>query len=277
MNDDGPPSRDQSLQINRRHWEEVCEHHSDCSYYDVERFLQTRCSLSSIEVSEVGNIDALAGMHLQCGIGLDTISLTGLGADMLGVDFAESAIGIARRLARECEVGTRFEQSDVFEAGAKWQGNFDFVYTSHGVLRWLPCLEKWGRSIAALLKPGGFFYIFEIHPLVYRLQSVSQGIVALGGNYFDIGPRVKHRSETHVGPLPAVENSLLVHFDWKTSDILNALLEADLQLEFYNEHIGTSYSRKGLIPELRDNLWHLNGSEVPMPLAFSLRARKPAR
>lgn len=277
MNDEESPSGDQSRQINRRHWEEVCAHHPDCGYYDLERFRRTRCSLSSVEMSEVGNVDGLRGVHLQCGIGLETMSLSGLGADMTGVDFADSAVTVARRLAQECGFATRFEQLDVFEAGGKWPAHFDFVYTSHGVLRWLPSLRKWSESVAALLKPGGFFYVFEIHPLLYRLQAVDHESMVLEGDYFEIGPKVKRRRETHVGALPSLENDLLVHFDWRTSDILNALLEVGLHLEFYNEHIGTSYSRKGMISELRDNLWHIKGPTVPMPLAFSLRARKPAR
>ena len=44
-------------------------------------------------------------------------------------------------------------------------GQFDVVFTSHGVLGWLPDLAGWAQVIAHFLKPGGIFYIVEVHPL----------------------------------------------------------------------------------------------------------------
>ena len=34
---------------------------------------------------------------------------------------------------------------------------FDIVFTSYGVVGWLPDLDKWAEIIAHYLKPGGTF------------------------------------------------------------------------------------------------------------------------
>ena len=41
----------------------------------------------------------LQGVHLQCHIGTDTLSLARLGARMTGLDFSAPALDVARRLA----------------------------------------------------------------------------------------------------------------------------------------------------------------------------------
>lgn len=37
--------------------------------------------------------------------------------------------------------------------------------TSAGVLVWLPDLPRWAHVVAAALKPGGIFLLFEEHPI----------------------------------------------------------------------------------------------------------------
>jgi hypothetical protein len=53
----------------------------------------------------LGDISGLRGVHLQCHIGTDTISLARLGATMTGLDFSPAALAEARTLAGRTGAG----------------------------------------------------------------------------------------------------------------------------------------------------------------------------
>src|SRR6185312_216546 len=68
--------------------------------YYVARFAQDPAFLSYVvqfDLPRLGDIAGLRGVHLQCHIGTDTISLARLGAHMTGLDFSPAALTQARR------------------------------------------------------------------------------------------------------------------------------------------------------------------------------------
>jgi hypothetical protein len=54
------------------------------------------------DLPRLGDISELVGIHLQCHIGTDTLSLARLGARMTGLDFSAPALAVARNLAADC-------------------------------------------------------------------------------------------------------------------------------------------------------------------------------
>ena len=66
-----------------------------------------------------------------------------MGAIVTGADFSEKAIIIAKELADEAGVKARFIKCNVYELSKCIFDKFDIVFTSYGVLCWLPDLEKW--------------------------------------------------------------------------------------------------------------------------------------
>src|SRR5947199_352611 len=114
--------------------------------------------LRTYEMAEVGPVDGKELLHLQCHFGLDTLCWARLGARVTGIDFSAAAISQARALAQEVGLDARFVQSDIYELPQHLEGGFDVVYTSRGVLGWLPDIERWGRAAAHCVSPGGFFY-----------------------------------------------------------------------------------------------------------------------
>ena len=64
-----------------------------------------------------------------------------------------------------------FVQADVYDAVAALGGRrFDVVYTGRGALNWLPDIERWAQVMAALVAPGGRFYLCEMHPVRARIR-----------------------------------------------------------------------------------------------------------
>ena len=141
--------------------------HARSAFYDVEAFKAGQSRLLSIEREEVGDVRGKSLLHLQCHFGLDTLSWARLGAQATGVDFSAPAIRLARALNDELGLGATFVHSNVYDLPDALTGQFDIVYTSYGVLVWLPDLIRWAAVVAHFLEPGGTFYIVEGHPFMY--------------------------------------------------------------------------------------------------------------
>src|SRR4029079_12495046 len=128
--------------------------------------------LRPYEAEELGPVDGLDLVHLECHIGLDTLSWARLGAHAVGYDFSEPAVEVGRRLASELGLDTEFVAGDVYDEverlGGAW---FECVYTGSGALSWLPDIDRWGEVVAALLRRGGVAYIVEIHPLLWVMAD----------------------------------------------------------------------------------------------------------
>ena len=71
--------------------------------YAVRRFAEDPRFISGVvrfDVPLLGDVAGLRGVHLQCHIGTDTVSLARLGASMTGLDFSGPAVEAARELCR---------------------------------------------------------------------------------------------------------------------------------------------------------------------------------
>ncbi len=110
-------------------------------------------------------------LHLQCHFGIDTLSWARLGATVTGADFSPKAIELATSLAADLDLDARFVESNVYDLPERLEGSFDVVYTSRGVLGWLPDIRGWARVVAHFVKPGGIFFITEAHPIAWALDD----------------------------------------------------------------------------------------------------------
>jgi len=178
---------------NRDLWNGWTELHVESDFYDVEGFKAGRDTLDEVEsrgvLDRVGDIRGKTLLHLQCHFGLDTMSWARRGARATGVDFSEKAVAHARRLARELDIPARFFCADVTDTPAvlgQLDGErFDVVFTSHGVITWLPDLRPWARTIAAALKPGGTFCVVDSHPFCWMFdEEVAEPTLAFRYEYF---------------------------------------------------------------------------------------------
>ncbi len=158
---------DEYLASNRELWDEWTEVHVGSAFYDVEGFRRGDVRIRDFEIREVGEVAGRDLLHLQCHFGLDTLSWARLGARVTGADFSRRAIARARQLADEVGIDARFVLSDLYTLPDALDDDFDLVYTSRGVIPWLPDLGKWGQVIAHFLRPGGIFYLAEGHPLMW--------------------------------------------------------------------------------------------------------------
>jgi len=85
---------------------------------------------------------------------------------------------VARALASELGIAARVVEGNVYDAPALVAGEqFDLVFTSYGVLGWLPRLEPWARAVAACLAPGRMFHLLEFHPAAWIWDDAVERVV----------------------------------------------------------------------------------------------------
>ena len=105
---------DDYRQLNRANWDERAGPHAASPGYAVDRFAEDPAFLSKVvrfDLPLLGDVSGLRGVHLQCHIGTDTVSLARLGADMTGLDFSPASLAQARRIAGPRRRGYPFRRS----------------------------------------------------------------------------------------------------------------------------------------------------------------------
>src|SRR4051794_13494408 len=161
--------------VNLANWNERAPAHAASPDYAVDRFVADPSHLSHVvrfDLPRLGDVAGLRGVHLQCHIGTDTLSLARLGATMTGLDFSPASLAQARRLAAAAGPPVDYVESDVYGAAdALGAGAFDLVYTGVGALCWLPDIDRWARTVAALLHPGGRLFLREGHPVLWAVAD----------------------------------------------------------------------------------------------------------
>lgn len=266
---------DEFLKANREHWDKLTESHPDTEFYDLEGFKQGRCVLEKIDVEEVGDVTGKSLLHLQCHFGLDTLSWARRGATVTGVDFSEKAIALAQSLADELDLPARFICSEIATLKQNLKGRFDIVYTSGGVLGWLPELQSWAEVIAACLKPSGFFYLREFHPVAYTFDD-REGVTEPRPHfpYFPVEKPLRFEEEWSYTGAHLGEKS--VNYEWphNLSEIINSLINAGLRLEFLHEFPYSTYQAHPFLVQGDDGLWRYPEKPNSLPLMFSIKASR---
>jgi len=270
---------DERLEPNREWWDERVAGHVASAFYDVPRFRAGGSTLRPFEVEEVGDVTGKRLAHLQCHFGLDSLSWARAGASVRGLDFSGPAVDAANGLARELGLDASFVQADVYDAVEALDGDrFDVVYTGLGALNWLPDLPRWGQVVATLLRPGGFLYLSEFHPLTWIFADDELEIEL---DYFH-RPEGEHFGDGEQGSYADLDvptrNNSTVEWAHTLADVISAALGAGLRLELLSEHDYTLFPRFPHLVEDRDYLsagvvYRQPNDRPKLPLMYSLRAR----
>jgi SAM-dependent methyltransferase len=167
--------------------------------------------------------------------------------------------------------------SDLYELPRSLGGEFDVVYTSRGVLGWLPDIRRWAQVAAHFVKPGGFLYVTEIHPFSQVFDDepsrIGPGDLRLHYPYWEHAEPLSFDVEGSYADRDAPTTGLREN-SWNHSmgEIVTALVDAGLTIEFLHEfdfaEWELAFTTKG--DDGRSRLpGDLNGK---LPLFFSLKA-----
>ena len=272
---------DEALRANRDLWNAWTTINAASSFYDVASFRsgERAIRLSDYEREEIGPVEGRTLLHLQCHFGLDTLSWARLGATVTGADFSEEGVRTARALAAELGIPATFVVANLYDLPDALDGQFDIVYTSRGVLVWLPDIAGWARVAAHFVKPGGFFYVTEIHPVAqtFEEEGVAPGELRLAYPYWSHREPIRFEAKGSYADPTAPTEGLFEHgWDHSLGEIVSALVDAGLRIDFLHEFDFVEWPVDFLV-EGEDGRWRLpSGTPGELPLFFSLRATKPA-
>ena len=262
-------------------WDERAPAHAASPGYGLPRFVADPTHLSSVvrfDVPRLGDLSSLTGVHLQCHIGTDTISLVRLGARMSGLDFSGAAIAEARRLDEATGSGVDFVQADVYDAvEALGRRTFDLVFTGIGALCWLPDIRRWAEVVARLLRPGGRLFLREGHPMLWTLDEKTSGLV-VEGPYFERPdePWVDDSEESYVVTQGKFANTVSYTYNHALGEVVTALFEQGLQLTMLEEHESVPWEAlPGKMTKGPDEQWRLTERPWRLAATYTLQAVKP--
>lgn len=263
---------------NQSLWNRLTEINSRSEFYDVEGFKAGASSLREPELTEVGDVAGKRLLHLQCHFGMDTLSWARRGAQVTGVDFSDEAITLARSLGQELSIAATFIRSNIYDLSAHEElrdQQFDIVFTSYGVLTWLPDIRRWAQVVHRFLKPGGIFYVVEFHPFVWMFDDARTEALRLKYPYF----HTEEPLAIEVSGSYADRDADLQHVEYSwthtLSDYFNALTDAGLRVEWIHEFPWSTYDCFPFLKMEKDEAgrwWSKNEGSV-LPLMFSIKAR----
>jgi SAM-dependent methyltransferase len=257
-------------------WDERVPIHVQSAFYDVEGFVtRTREGIEPFEGEEVGSVDGLSLVHLQCHFGIDTLAWARRGARVVGLDFSEPAIHAARALAVRAGLpDAEFVVADVYDALSTLDGRrFNVVYTGKGALNWLPDLARWADVCGRLMAPGGVLYLSEFHPVGDVFEWGDE--LSPSYSYFLDEPLVDESSGTYADLDAETRENISVEWHHPLGDVVSALATVGLRIEFLHEYPFTLYPRWTFLERHDDGTYWFPSDKPPLPLLYSLRARAP--
>ncbi|WP_028049340.1 bifunctional 2-polyprenyl-6-hydroxyphenol methylase/3-demethylubiquinol 3-O-methyltransferase UbiG [Cellulomonas sp. URHD0024] len=279
-----PRTRSSWFEDNRKNWNDrAALHHA--SGYGIQELIDDPRAISATLVPDVARLGDLTGkdvIHLQCHLGTDTVSLSRLGPRrVVGVDLSGESVRRARAIATECRADVEYVEANVYDAREAVVGDFQLVFTSLGVLCWLPDVDGWARVVASLLAPGGRFVIRDDHPMFMTIgEDVSRGLLVEQPYFQQDEPLTWDDAGSYVvaSPgAPAIGNTRNHQWNHSLGEIVTALLRAGLVITALEE---SSYSAWCPWPELmvadEAGRYRLRDRPERLPMQFVIEAHRPA-
>ncbi|WP_410659814.1 class I SAM-dependent methyltransferase [Amycolatopsis sp. lyj-112] len=268
------------LAVNRANWDERAPAHAASADYGYERFLADPRHLSGVVTFDrplLGDIEGLRGVHLQCHIGTDTLSLSRLGARMTGLDFSGPALEIARRLAASAGAEIGYHESDVYSAAdVLGAGEFDLVYTGIGALCWLPDIARWGQVVGTLLRPGGRLFIRDMHPMLGTLDETQALLTPRYPYYEQAEALVFDLPGTYVDTDVSFQSNVTHEWNHGLAEIVTSLLDAGLTLTKLAEHDSVPWNALPgqMVVDPATEEWRLAKDPQRLAASFTIEAVK---
>jgi SAM-dependent methyltransferase len=272
---------DRYAQVNRASWDERAPAHAASPDYGVRRFIEDPDFISDVvrfDLPRLGEVRGRRGVHLQCHIGTDTISLARLGARMTGLDLSPASLEQARLLSARAGPKVEFVEAELYDAVAVLgKEAFDFVFTGTGALNWLPAIGRWASVVADLLVPGGRLFLREGHPMLWTLDNERpDGLLVAEYPYFEQEePLVFDDPGTYVATDATFTHNLTHEWNHGLGEIVTALLEAGMDLTMLVEHDSVAWEAfPGRMTHIEPGEWRLTDRPSRLPHSYTLQAIK---
>lgn len=272
---------DEHRAANLANWNERVAGHIADDGYDIAPLVADPDFITDVVAFDrdvFGDVSGKTLLHSQCHVGTDTVSWAKLGARVTGLDFSPTALDAARSIAERVGVDATFVETELYDAPAHIDEQFDCVYTGVGAINWLPDLATWGRIMAGFMKPGGRFSIREMHPMLATLDDEREDEeLVVRYRYFGSEQPLRWESAQSYSGSATLTNT--VHYEWSHSiaEVVMALIDAGLVIDELREltHLDWPFLHF-MEGEGMGHRWYLpEDRRLLVPLQYSIRAHKP--
>lgn len=274
------PEITRQIEANRANWDARTPIHLASAFYGVDGSRPAESWFADYEWTDLGDLAGREVVHLQCHLGTETVAFAQRGAMACGLDISAEAVAGARRIAAARGLSVDYYEADVHDAvevlGA---GRFDVVYTGKGAVCYLPDLDLWARVVRDLLKPGGFVYLAEFHPLLDALGEVPEpgreDSLELCHDYLSgRGAIAKESTHTYTDGPPL--STATTAYEWRhgVGEVVTALAGAGLLIEVVREDERLPWPRFPSMEAGEDGWFRLPDQAPRIPLLYAIRARR---
>jgi ubiquinone/menaquinone biosynthesis C-methylase UbiE len=265
-------------EANREAWNEVMPMHQKAAKERWDKaFLQPGfVGLAQKEVDLLNKIgiEGKAVAHLCCNNGIELLSMKNLGAgECVGFDISDLAVDEARERAELTGIDCQYVRTDLYEIGREYENRFDLVYLTAGALGWMPDIKLLFAKAKKLLKENGQIFIHEIHPFSEMLpfdekndHRTPNELLRIIEPYFKRDPYIDYGGLDYVGGAQYDSTKPQYWFVHTISDIMGALIENKISLEYFSE------SDK----DISGGHQQIEALQFGIPLSYLLIARKEA-
>ena len=172
----------------------------------------------------VGDLHGKQACVIGSGDNYVAFALAGMGARVTSTDIAGRQLEVARRRADALGLAIDFVRADATLLEGIPDRTFDLVCSSNGFFVWIAELGRVFAQVQRILKPGGFYIAYDIHPFQRPWKDQAT-------------PLEMEKPYTTTGPfVEADHGETCYEFNWRMCDLLNPLLDAGLTLR----HLGES-------------------------------------
>ena len=189
LTDARPIEREASFAANQSLWEAWTRVHAAGEFYDLEGFKAGGVRVRPYEIESIGDVagQVAAAPPVPLRDRHAVVGPAGRPGDRRGHLAGGGRAGARRSRSSSASRRRASSNPTCTTCRSALEGEFDVVYTSRGVLGWLPDIRGWARVVAHFVKPGGIFFITEAHPVmnVFENEGVVPGELRLAYPYWE--------------------------------------------------------------------------------------------
>ena len=157
--------------------------------------------------------------------------------------------------------------SDIYDLPDHLDKKFDIVFTTYGVIGWLPDMQRWADVVSKMLKPGGKMVFVEFHPAVWMFDN---DFTHVQYSYFNSGPIIETLQGTYADR-DADMQMKEIGWNHAMSDVMQSLVNAGMQLEVFKEYDYSVYNCFHNLTEIAPGKWQIKGMEGKLPIMYAMR------
>jgi SAM-dependent methyltransferase len=139
-------------------------------------------------------------------------ALAGLGARVTSTDISGRQLDVARDRSRQLGLQIEFVRTDAADLAPLQSERFDLVCSTNGFFVWIAEPALVFAAVKRVLKPGGFYIFYDIHPF-QRPWGDDIDKAVMMQPYWEVGPRPQSDGGTY-------------QFTWTLADLVNPLVDS---------------------------------------------------